>query len=139
MKITQIFNQEAKKIREFNQINEQLKKSYLREINTFAIYRPTLFFLSMIATLIAIYFGVSSIFNGSISLGLFVSFYVYVGQFFEPIQQISEQLNSMQSGFASAEKIFDVLDTKPDITDAPDAIELTEFKGEIEFHDVWFS
>lgn len=139
MKITQIFNQETKKINEFKQINEQLKKSYLREINTFAIYRPTLFFLSMIATLLAIYFGVVSILNGSITLGLFVSFYVYVGQFFEPIQQISEQLNTMQSGFSSAEKIFDVLDTKPDIEDEEDAIELTKFKGEIEFRDVWFS
>lgn len=139
MMITQIFNQETKKVKEFDQINQHLKKSYLREINTFAIYRPTLFFLSMVATLLAIYFGVHSIFNGSITLGLFVSFYVYVGQFFEPIQQISEQLNTMQSGFASAEKIFDVLDTKPDIVDAEDAIDLPSFKGEIEFIDVWFS
>lgn len=139
MKIIQIFNQENKKIHEFYHINQELKKSYLREINTFAIYRPTLFFLSMVATLLAIYFGVTSILNGSITLGLFVSFYVYVGQFFEPIQQISEQLNTMQSGFSSAEKIFDVLDTKPDIKDAEGAIELTKFKGEIEFKDVWFS
>lgn len=139
MKITQIFNQEQKKIKEFTAINNNLKDSYLREINIFAIYRPFLFFISMVATVIAIYFGVTSVFNGSITLGLFVSFYVYVGQFFEPIQQISEQLNSMQSGFASAEKIFDVLDTQPAIKDSADAIELAEFKGEIEFKDVWFS
>jgi ATP-binding cassette subfamily B protein len=139
MKIIQVFNQEKKKKQEFAATNQQLKQSSLREMYTFAIYRPILYFLSMVATIIAILFGVNSIFNGSITVGLFVSFYVYVGQLFEPIQQISEQLNTLQSSFASAEKIFDVLDTKPDIEDADDAVELTTFKGKVEFKDVWFS
>lgn len=138
MKITQVFNQEEKKINQFETINNKLKKSYLREIITFGIYRPVIFFLAMVATVLSVYFGVSSIFNGSITVGLFVSFYVYVGQFFEPVQQIAEQFNSLQNGFASAEKIFDVLDTVPDVVDDEDAIELTEFKGSIEFKDVWF-
>lgn len=138
MRITQVFNQEDKKITEFNRINNQLRKSYIREINVFGIYRPIIFFLSMVATILSIYFGVNQIFRGAISVGLFVSFYVYIGQFFEPIQQISEQFNSLQNGFASAEKIFDVLDTEPDVKDAEDAIELTSFSGNIEFKHVWF-
>ncbi len=139
MKITQVFNQEDKKIKEFTTINQKLQKSYFREIYTFGIYRPVIYFLAMAATLMTIYFGVSSIFEGFLTIGLFVSFYVYVGQFFEPIQQIAEQFNSLQNGFASAEKIFDVLDTKPTINDAKDAIELANFRGSIEFRDVWFS
>lgn len=139
MKITQVFNQEDKKIKEFTTINQRLKKSYFREIYTFGIYRPVIYFLAMVATILTLYFGVSSIFDSFLTIGLFVSFYVYVGQFFEPIQQIAEQFNSLQNGFASAEKIFDVLDTKPDIQDAEDAIELTSFSGSIEFKDVWFS
>ncbi len=139
MKITQVFNQEEKKIKEFTTINQRLKKSYFREIYTFGIYRPVIYFLAMVATILTLYFGVSSIFDNFLTIGLFVSFYVYVGQFFEPIQQIAEQFNSLQNGFASAEKIFDVLDTKPDIQDAEDAIELTSFSGSIEFKDVWFS
>ena len=139
MKITQVFNQEDKKIKEFTTINQKLQKSYFREIYTFGIYRPVIYFLAMAATLMTIYFGVSSIFEGFLTIGLFVSFYVYVGQFFEPIQQIAEQFNSLQNGFASAEKIFDVLDTKPAINDAKDAIELANFRGSIEFRDVWFS
>ncbi|MFA6780916.1 MAG: ABC transporter ATP-binding protein, partial [Bacilli bacterium] len=139
MKITQVFNQEEKKINEFTTINQKLKKSYFREIYTFGIYRPVIYFLAMAATILSIYFGVSSIFEGVLSIGLFVSFYVYVGQFFEPIQQIAEQFNSLQNGFASAEKIFDVLDTKPNINDEDDAIELTNLTGSIEFKDVWFS
>ena len=138
MRITQVFNQEQKKIDEFNQINKRLRKSYIREINVFGVYRPVIFLFAMISTLLSIYFGVTSIFSGAITIGLFVSFNVYVGQFFEPIQQIAEQFNALQNGIASSEKIFDVLDTKPEFTDAEDAIELTSFSGSIEFKNVWF-
>ena len=139
MKVVQVFNQQDKIKQSFSKTNQELKKSSLKEMYTFAVYRPLLFLLSMVATLIAIFFGVSAILDGVLTIGLFVSFYVYVGQFYEPIQQISEQLNTLQSSFASAEKIFDVLDTKPDVVDQPDAIELTSFKGRVEFKDVWFS
>ena len=139
MKVVQVFNQETKVTTKFNTLSKDLKNATLKEMYTFAIFRPFLYFLSMAATVIAIYIGVQSIFNGILSVGLFISFYVYVGQFFEPIQQMSEQLNTLQGSYASAEKIFDVLDTKPDVTDANDAIELTTFKGHIEFKDVWFS
>jgi ATP-binding cassette subfamily B protein len=139
MKIIQVFNQEDKKNIEFQAINQALKKSALYDMYTFAIYRPIVYLLSMVATLLALYFGALSIFEATLTVGLFVSFYVYVGQFFEPIQQIADQLNTLQGSFASAEKIFDVLDTKPKIKDRTDAIELKEFKGKVEFKDVWFS
>lgn len=138
MKITQIFNQEEKKIEGFKVLNDRLRKSYFREINTFGIYRPTIWLIAMAATIMTVYFGVTTVIEGGLSVGLFISFYIYVGQFFEPIQQITEQFNALQNGFSSAEKVFDVLDTKPDIVDSDDAIELTEFTGSIEFKDVWF-
>jgi ATP-binding cassette, subfamily B, multidrug efflux pump len=139
MKVIQVFAQEPKVGHAFDRYNHQLKKSSLKEMYTFAVFRPSLYLLSMVATLLALYFGVQAILTGAITIGLFVSFYVYVGQFFEPIQQLSEQLNTLQSSFASAEKIFDVLDTKPDLVDAPDAIELSSFQGKVEFRDVWFA
>jgi len=138
MRITQVFNQQSKKIDEFGRINKNLRKSSIREINIFGIYRPVIFLFAMIATLLSVYFGVKSVFTGAITIGLFVSFYVYVGQFFEPIQQIAEQFNALQNGFASAEKIFDVLDTKPTVEDMPDALDLPQFSGSIEFKNVWF-
>src|SRR5690554_2058926 len=138
MKITQIFNQEDKKVAGFKDLNDKLRKSYFREINTFGIYRPTIWLIAMAATIMTVHFGVTTVIEGGLSVGLFISFYIYVGQFFEPIQQITEQFNALQNGFSSAEKIFDVLDTKPDIVDSEDAIELTEFTGSIEFKDVWF-
>lgn len=139
MKITQVFNQEQKKVKQFTEINQKLKKSYFKEIYVFSVYRPLIFLLASAATVVTIYFGIQSIFSGLLSIGLFVSYYVYAGQFFEPIQQIAEQFNSLQNGFASAEKIFDVLDTKPDIVDDDDALVLDKFTGSIEFKDVWFS
>lgn len=139
MKITQFFNQEDKKNEEFKERNKNLRKSYLREILVFGIYRPVIYGVSAAALVLTLYFGYQDVVAGIISAGLLYSFYNYVSDFFQPIQQIAEQFNMLQNAFASAEKIFDVLDTKPAITDKEDAIELESFSGSIEFRDVWFS
>jgi ATP-binding cassette subfamily B protein len=139
MKVIQVFNQQPKIKSSFDAINRQLKISSLKEMYTFAVYRPLLYLFAMSATVLAIIFGVQAVLTNAITIGLFVSFYVYVGQFFEPIQQLSEQLNTLQSSFASAEKIFDVLDTKPDLVDSPEEIELPAFIGKVEFRHVWFA
>lgn len=138
MKITQIFNQEEKKKKEFFEKTTNLKKSYLREILVFGIYRPSIYLSSMIGTLLVLYIGYQEVMAGVITAGILFSYYTYVGDFFQPIQQLAEEFNILQNAFASAEKIFDVLDTKPLITDEKDAIELESFSGRIEFKDVWF-
>lgn len=138
MKITQIFNQEDKKKREFFQKTTNLKKSYLREILVFGIYRPSIYLFSMIGTVLVLYTGYQEVMAGVITAGILFSYYTYVGDFFQPIQQLAEEFNILQNAFASAEKIFDVLDTKPLINDDEDAIELESFSGQIEFKDVWF-
>lgn len=138
MKITQIFNQEDKKRAEFKKRSTQLKKSYLREILVFGIYRPTIYFISRLGIIITLYVGYQQVLLGVLSAGFLYSFYQYVSNFFEPIQQIAEQFNSLQNALASSEKVFDVLDTYPAIVDADDAIELETFTGSIEFKDVWF-
>ncbi len=138
MKITQIFNQEEKKKREFFRKTTNLKKSYLREILVFGIYRPSIYLASMIGTILVLYIGYQEVMAGIITAGILFSYYTYVGDFFQPIQQLAEEFNILQNAFASAEKIFDVLDTKPLINDEEDAIELESFSGRIEFKDVWF-
>jgi ATP-binding cassette subfamily B protein len=75
----------------------------------------------------------------SFTSGVIVSFYMYVNKFFNPIQNLAEQFNQLQSAFASAEKIFTIFDMKPEVVDEPGAIELEEIRGEIEFKDVWFA
>lgn len=138
MKITQIFNQEEKKKSEFIEKTTNLKKSYLREILVFGIYRPSIYLSSMIGTILVLYIGYQEVMAGVITAGILFSYYTYVGDFFQPIQQLAEEFNILQNAFASAEKIFDVLDTKPIIVDEDDAIELESFSGQIEFKDVWF-
>lgn len=139
MKVTQIFNQETKKKLEFKDHSLKLRNSYLQEILVFGIYRPIVYMLAMVGSVLVLYIGYQEVLLGVISAGILYAYYAYVGDFFEPIQQLAEQFNTLQNAFASAEKVFDVLDTMPDIKDDPEAIELTSFTGSIEFRDVWFS
>jgi ATP-binding cassette, subfamily B, multidrug efflux pump len=140
IKVTQIFNQEDKKRREFKDRSRKLRNSYLREIMVFGVYRPTMYLLSMAGIVLILWIGYQDVMNPLVPLtaGLLFSYYLYVQNFFDPILQMAEQFNMLQNGFASAEKIFDVLDTKPEITDDPDAVELESFSGHIEFKNVWF-
>ncbi|MBR3436705.1 MAG: ABC transporter ATP-binding protein [Lachnospiraceae bacterium] len=74
----------------------------------------------------------------TITSGVLVSFYMYIHTFFNPIQNLADMFNRLQSAFASAEKIFTVMDMEPEVQDSEDAIEIDHFKGEIEFRHVWF-
>ncbi|MDO9630172.1 MAG: ABC transporter ATP-binding protein, partial [Acholeplasmataceae bacterium] len=139
MKVTQIFNQEDKKRKEFRGHSQKLRNSYLQEILVFGIYRPIVYALSMVGAVIALYLGYQEVMAGILTAGILFTYYMYVGDFFEPVQQLAEQFNTLQNAFASAEKVFDVLDTKPDIIDHEGAVELEKFTGSIEFRDVWFS
>ncbi len=141
MKIIQIFNKEDEKFDEFNKQNTKLKQSYLRQMLVFAVYRPTMYLLYMIATIIVFYYGGRSVLGlavTTISIGTLVAFHNYVRRFFQPIQELAEQFNILQSAFASSERIFMILDSHPTVLDDPDAIELDDVKGEIEFRNVWF-
>jgi len=138
MKVVQIFNKEVEKRSQFNDINTRLKKSQLRELLVFAIYRPTMYLLFMISTILIFYFGGMQVLAGAITVGTLIAFHNYLGRFFQPIQQLAEQFNILQSAFASSERIFAILDTEPTVLDQSDAIELDDIKGDIEFKNVWF-
>ncbi len=138
MKIIQIFNQEERKFGEFNDLNKTLKYSYYKQIFIFGVFRPTMYFMYIVASVIVFYFGGMSVLAGAITIGVLISFHIFVGRLFEPINQLAESYNVLQSAFASAERIFGIMDTSPQVLDHDDAIELTNMKGAIEFKDVWF-
>ena len=176
MKITQIFNQEQRKEEEFTKANNALKISQRKQINVFALFRPTIFVLYICAEILVVLFGVMwlgseatrieisfippalHIENTPLTIGIVFSLYSYVGRFFQPIQTIAEQFNGLQRCFAASERLFMLLDTKPDLEDEQDAIELDvvydkkgnivydkdgkpkhrQVLGQIEFKDVWF-
>ena len=145
IKITQIFNQEQRKMDEFLEKSTQLKKAKQNQIFVFSIFRPMVYMLYISSVLCLLYLGGKGVIRNTTFLGqtitsaTVVSFYMYISKFFNPIQTLAEQFNQLQSAFASAEKIFTVFDMEPEIVDEPDAIELDEIRGEIEFQDVWFS
>jgi ATP-binding cassette subfamily B protein len=144
MKVIQVFSKEEKKQKQFKSKSKKLNQSYMKEILVFGTYRPLMFLLSMIATVGVLYLGIEDVLNGAVYLvpftaGLLFSYFNYVRDFFEPVLQMAEQFNMLQNAFASAEKVFDVLDTPLDIVDIDQPIELKEFKGSIVFEDVWFS
>lgn len=139
MKITQIFNQEEKKLAEFRQKNLELKKNSIKEILIFGIFRPAIYVLYVVCHIIILYNGFYMVLDGKLLSKNLVKFYQYNGQFFNPIQQLAEQFNQLQSAFASSERIFEILDMKEHILDTEDAIELDEIKGKIEFDHVWFA
>ena len=140
-----MFNREDRKMRQFTQLNDKLDNAKLREIIVFAIFRPLVYMLYISSVLCLLYLcGTGAIgdihFLGQRITGqTLVTFYMYTSTFFNPIQSLAEQFNWLQSAFASAEKVFAVLDTKPVIVDSPDAIELDKVRGDIEFKDVWFA
>ena len=145
IKITQIFNREEKKLAEFEEKNNALGTSKRKEILTFAIFRPTVYMLFISSNLCLFYLAGRGYIENvdflgqTITVAVLTSFYQFISKFFNPIQNIAEQFNRLQSAFASAEKIFTILDMKHEVVDEPDVIELEDVRGEIEFRNVWFA
>ena len=145
MKITQIFNQEQRKMVDFLDKSKKLQKAKNARMYVFGIFRPMVYMLFISSNLCLFYLGAKgyiqnlSFFGQTITSSVMVSFYMYISKFFNPIQTLAEQFDMLQKSFASAEKIFTILDMVPEVVDAEDAIELDEIRGEIEFKDVWFA
>ena len=145
MKIIQIFNREQRKKESFEEKNQTLRKAKLGQMFVFGIFRPMVYMLYISSVLCLFYLGARgyiedwSFLGQTITSGIIVSFYSYINKFFNPIQNLAEQFNRLQAAFASAEKIFTILDIKPEVVDEPDAIEVDHIEGNIEFCNVSFA
>ncbi len=145
IKITQIFNQEDRKMETFLEKSRKLRRAKEARMLVFGIFRPMVYMLYICANLFLFYIGASgyiqnrAFFGQVITSEIVVAFYIYISRFFNPIQTLAEQFDMLQRSFASAEKIFTILDMVPEVVDGPDAMELETVRGEIEFRDVWFA
>lgn len=145
IKVTQVFNQEERKLEDFLDKSDKLKKAKQNQIFVFGIFRPMVYMLYISSVLCLLYLGGKGVIKNTSFLGqtmtsgTIVTFYMYISKFFNPIQTLAEQFNFLQSAFASAERIFTIMDKEPQVVDEPDAIELDDIQGEIEFKNVWFS
>lgn len=138
MRLIQIFAREEEKYRQFEKKSGELFAANWREVMTFAIFRPTIDLLSVVATIIILGVGSASVLHGSLSLGTLFIFITYISSFFKPIQELAEQFGTLQSSLASAEKVFSILDEKPEIVN-PANLTSIDIKGRIEFRHVWFA
>ena len=138
MKIVQIFAVEKDVYNRFNDENTKLKKSYMDQLKIFSIYRPSMYLLNIGAFALLIAFGGRMVIEGTITIGTIVVFQRYISKFFEPIQELAEQFNVMQSSMASSERIFNLLDEEEYIENKEVTKELKKVEGRIEFKNVWF-
>lgn len=165
MKITQVFNQEDRKLEEFRVRSETLRRSKRDRIFVFGIFRPMVYMLYVSSVMCLFYLGGRGyiddlqLFGQTMTSGVVVTFYMYISRFFNPIQTLAEQFDMLQRSFAAAEKIFTIMDIAPEIVDekrpqaasetaargeaetetsAEEPVELETLRGEIEFRDVWF-
>lgn len=138
MRLIQIFAREEAKYKQFKGKSQELFEANWREVMIFAIFRPAIYLTSVLAMVIVIGGGSYWVLQGTLSLGTLFIFISYISSFFEPIQDLAEQFGTLQSSLASAEKIFSVLDVKPEITSPASPVPV-QIKGRIEFRHVWFA
>ena len=145
IKITQIFNQEEQKYKDFLERSRSLQKAKYGRLFVFGVFRPTVYLLNISCVLCLLYLSArgyiknTTFLGQTIDSGVLVSFYMYISKFFNPIQTLAEQFDALQKAFASAEKIFTIMDMVPEVVDEEDAVELEHIEGRIEFKDVWFA
>lgn len=139
MKTVQIFAKEDKKFREFNKINKSYLEASIRQVTVFAIFRPSIDFLYALTLAAMLWFGGNGVINDVIQFGVLYAFINYLGEFFQPIYDITEKYDILQSAMASSERIFALLDNTDKIPEPEKPVFLNTVKGEIEFKNVWFA
>lgn len=139
MKVVQIFTAEEDMKQDFETQSEELRKANIRQLMCFALYSPTSYLLNIASMAILLAYGGRLAIAGAVTIGTLVTFQRYITRFFDPIQELAENFNVIQSAAAAAERIFWLMDTQSTIEDAPDAVEMKQIKGHIEFRHVWFA
>ena len=140
MAVVQLYNRERKSFRQFDDINNEHFVANLDGILAYAWFYPAIELLSSIAIALIIWYGGGKVIQGALTLGALVAFTQYSNRFFQPIADMSEKYNILQSAMASSERLFKLVDTPAEIMNAPDAIVPgTPTRGEIEFRNVWFA
>ncbi|MCR5348615.1 MAG: ABC transporter ATP-binding protein/permease [Bacilli bacterium] len=135
MRITQIFNQERRKSSEFDEKNQNIRRANYQVVLAFALYRPFLNLLYYGSIAVTFWVGLSIALSGA----EIVAFYLYLSRFFNPIQNIADQLNQISRAVTAAQRLYSLLEVQPEVVDPPDAIEIDHFEGKIEFKNVWFA
>ena len=141
MKIVQLFGQEAREAKSFDSLNKSHLDAHLKSITVYALYFPAIELLTSIALAVMIVAGAHRVGAGTLTVGTVAAFLQLVRRFFQPLQDLSEKYNILQTAMASSERIFKLLDTVPTVPDVAVSREETPGRAgfEVAFEDVWFA
>lgn len=138
MSVVQIFSKEKSELKNFSSINSDYKKANIKSVFYYAIFFPSVEFISSIAIGLIIWYGGGNIISSTLTIGTLFAFIQYTEMFFRPIRDLSEKYNVMQTAMASSERIFNLLDNKTFVNNPENPIKLNQIKGKIDFKNVWF-
>jgi len=139
VRVVRSFGQEPRHRAAMTGLNERHRAAHMKTVYLNASYFPAVELLSAVGTAVILLYGGYQSIEGAIQIGVIVAFVGYLQTFFDPIQQLSQLYTTYQQGMAALDKIFNLLDTEPDMVDAADAIDPGELRGEIEMQGVWFA
>jgi ABC-type multidrug transport system fused ATPase/permease subunit len=139
VRVVRSFGQEPRHTAAMTELNEANREANMRTVFLNASYFPGVELLAAVGTAAILLYGGTQAIDDAIQIGTIIAFVGYLQVFFEPIQQLSQLYTTYQQGMAALDKVFDLLDTAPDMVDAPDAIDPGTLRGEIEMDGVWFS
>jgi ATP-binding cassette, subfamily B, multidrug efflux pump len=140
VQVVQLFNREEADARKMDEVNREYLEAHLRSITYYALFFPVIEVFTAIALALIIWYGGFAILAEATTVGVVTAFLLYARRFFRPIQDLSEKYNVLQGAMASSERIFRLLDRRPEVRDVPDPRPLSiPVRGEIEFRGVWFA
>jgi ATP-binding cassette subfamily B protein len=141
MRIVQLFGQEQREARRFDELNRSHLDAHLKSITVYALYFPAIELLTSIALAILIVAGAARVHANMLTVGTVAAFLQLVRRFFQPLQDLSEKYNILQTAMASSERIFTLLDTLPSVVDNAEEVGALKKKSgvEVAFEDVWFA
>ena len=139
MSIVQLFNREQEEMRRFGAINDEHRIAQIKTIFYFALFWPAVDIIASTAIGLVLWVGGVRAMSGVLTVGVLIAFVQYARQFFEPIRNLSDQYNTLQSAMAGAERIFGLLDEDHALKEREEPVAVERLRGRIEFHNVWFS
>ncbi|HRU93839.1 MAG TPA: ABC transporter ATP-binding protein, partial [Anaerolineae bacterium] len=139
MRVIQAFAQESASAERFDKVNRANRDAFVNAMSLSLTFLPGVEFLSILATAIVLWFGGHGVAAGTLTLGVVVAFISYVGRFFQPIQELSQLYNTFQTAIAGGERVLELLDTVPDVQDAPGAPDMPPIRGDIVLDHVSFA
>ncbi|MFB5085091.1 ABC transporter ATP-binding protein [Symbiobacterium thermophilum] len=139
MRVVQLFAREAQTFAEFKRENDEYNRASWRQLMVWAVFRPVLDLLASVTIALVLWYGGLQALGGGLTPGVLLLFVTLSRRFFEPLMQLAEKFNILQSAMASAERIFMLMDTPPAIVDPPDPKPLGRVTGAVEFRNVWFA